>query len=628
MLSVLASVVVGQTATAPSIVPQPSSMTLKAGEYALSAKTRIAVTNDTRDLGDQLREYLRPATGYPLDTVRRGGRDTISLSFDKRLTNLGEEGYRLEVKSDRIEIKALKAAGIFYGMQTLRQLLPPAILRKSRVEGVDWTVPCLLIEDKPRFGWRGALIDSSRHFMPKEGILRFLDTLALHKLNSFHWHLTDDNGWRIEIRKYPKLTEIGAWQPEWLPDYDPPKPKAGTRGGFYTQDDIREVVAYARDRHINVVPEIEMPGHAGAIIASYPEVGIKGSNVLNGEDSSIRFMQDVLDEVMELFPSKFIHVGGDEVDKGPWQKDARTQELMKQRGLKDENELQSWIIRQMDQYLTTRGRRLIGWDEILEGGLAPGATVMSWRGIEGGIAAAKAGHDVVMAPTSHTYLDYYQADPSHEPLAIGGFVPLDKVYAFEPIPSELTGDEAKHVLGLQGQLWAEFLPNMRHLEYMAWPRLSALAEVAWSPVASRNFEDYTRRLDVDLRRLEAMGVNYRPLVSHVDANAIGGWIMGDVNESWQSHEWPLKLHEPGSYKATFEFHFGLCRLDIAKVELLEDGKPVATDEHPGMTGSASKDNEYELKLAKVKPGATYSLRAQVRADGGTDSNGVVRWEKQ
>ncbi|HEY0868605.1 MAG TPA: beta-N-acetylhexosaminidase, partial [Fimbriimonas sp.] len=393
----------------PAIVPRPTSIAFSDGEFLLTPKTKIDVADRNRELGEQLRAFLRPATGLPLEIVAEPVDDAIEIRLDETLSRLGPEGYRLNIEPKQVRIEAYRTAGAFFGIQTLRQLLPPQIYRKARVEGIPWAVPCLRIEDRPRFAWRGALIDSCRHILPKEGILRFLDTLSAHKLNTFHWHLTDDNGWRLEIRKYPKLTEIGAWQPEWLEEYDPPKPKSGTRGGFYSQEDVREIVAYAAALQIDIVPEIEMPGHSGAIVASYPETGVPGSNVLNTEDSTVRFLQDVLDEVMELFPSQFIHVGGDEVDKGPWKNDPRTQELLRQRGLKDENELQSWFIRQMDAYLDSKGRRLVGWDEILEGGLAPGATVMSWRGMQGGIDSAKAGHDVVMTPSSHTYFDYYQA---------------------------------------------------------------------------------------------------------------------------------------------------------------------------------------------------------------------------
>jgi hexosaminidase len=417
-------------------------------------------------------------------------------------------------------------------VQTIRQLLPPDVFRdaplRARAGAAAWTMPAVRIEDAPRFRWRGAMLDVARHFMPKEFVKKYVDLLALHKMNTFHWHLTDDQGWRLEIKKYPRLTEVGSRRARtmvghrdrrdstrWVYDSVP-------HGGYYTQDDVREVVAYAAARHITVVPEVEMPGHAVAAIAAYPELGVTGrptavlerwgisSNILNAEPSTMAFMQDVLGEVLTLFPSTYVHVGGDEADKTLWRADPRVQARIRALGLNDEHELQSWFIRQMDAFLAARGRRLLGWDEILEGGLAPGATVMSWRGTAGGIAAARAGHDVVMAPSSHVYLDYYQSqDRAREPLAAQAYLPLDTVYAFEPVPAGLTRAEARRVLGAQGNLWTEYVPTPKQAEYMAFPRLSALAEVTWTSREEKDFADFGRRLEAHLRRLDALDVNYR-----------------------------------------------------------------------------------------------------------------------
>jgi hexosaminidase len=371
-------------------------------------------------------------------------------------------------------------------------------------------------------------MDVSRHFEQKSFVEKFLDEMALHKLNVFHWHLVDSMGWRIEIKKYPKLTSDGS-----PTDYSSLNPKQATRsrsefpGGFYTQDDIKEVVAYATSRFITVVPEIEMPGHSGASVHAYPEFGnfaeiaaaggdtkdLGTDEEYNVDDSTLTFLKDVLDEVMALFPSQFIHVGGDEVDKAPWKRNPKAQERMKSLGLKDEDQLQSWVISQMDAYITSKGRRLIGWDEILEGGLAPGAAVMSWRGIDGGIIAAKSNHDVVMAPGEFTYLDHYQSRSSEEPPGFGGYLPLQTVYGYEPIPSNLSESQAKHVLGLQGQLWSEFIPSAKHMEYMAWPRLCALSEVGWSNPKGRNYLEFVSRLRPHLVRLTAMDVAFRPLTT-------------------------------------------------------------------------------------------------------------------
>ena len=513
----------------PAIIPRPVSLTVGEGTFALSQSTVIWGDSASGELARQLADYLEPATGYRF-RVASGGEmpeSGIRLIRDRSLERLGNEGYTLVATPKSVEIRSAGAAGTFYGIQTLRQLLPPEILRDARVSGVEWTVPAVRIEDTPRFGWRGAHLDVVRHFMPLDFVKKYVDLLALHKMNSFHWHLTDDQGWRIEIRKYPRLTEVGGWRKETMIapfQRDPALRKYdGIRhGGFYTQDDVRELVEYARERFINVVPEIEMPGHASAAIAAYPELGVREgpsevatwwgvfSNIFNASDSTISFLQDVLTEVMELFPGKFIHVGGDEADKAWWKESSRIQARIRQLGLKDEHELQSWFIRQMDQFLAQHGRRLIGWDEILEGGLAPGATVMSWRGVAGGLAAARAGQDVVMSPTQWAYFDYYQsADRASEPHSIGGFLPIDTVYSFNPVPADLEPRFRHHILGAQFNLWTEYIATTRHAEYMAYPRGAAMAEVVWTPVERKDFTDFKRRLQVHLQRLDAMSVNYR-----------------------------------------------------------------------------------------------------------------------
>ncbi|MBI5706518.1 MAG: beta-N-acetylhexosaminidase [Armatimonadetes bacterium] len=510
-----------------AVIPQPSSIQPAEGSFELNQSTRIAVNKDTEAVGEFARSYFAPATGFDMPLTRETGPNTIDLKLDKRLSGLGDEGYRLTVKKDRIEVRALKPVGVFYGIQTLRQLFPADIFRKAPASRSSWTVGCVHIEDSPRFGWRGAMIDSARHFMPKEFVLKYLDVMAFHKLNRFHIHLTDDTGWRIEIKRFPGLTGRSSGS-----DFSEMNPKGATRsinqkpGGYYTQDDIREIVAYAAKRFITVIPEIEMPGHAKAAIDAYPELGNLSqilqfgdksksgiwNNVFNVEDDTIKFLKQVLDEVMELFPSQWIHIGGDEVDKTPWKSNPKAQEKMASVGAKDEHELQSWFVKQFDDYLSSKGRRLIGWDEILEGGLAPKATVMSWRGMDGGIAAAKAKHEVVMAPTTYTYLDYYQSkDTKAEPKAIGGFLPLEVVYRFEPVPAELSAEEAKFILGGQFQLWTEFIPHPKHLEYMTFPRGCAVAEVVWSKKELRNYPDFLVRLNAQLERFRIMDVNYRAL---------------------------------------------------------------------------------------------------------------------
>ena len=509
----------------PALIPIPAKLTPRSGSFALGATTSIAAGDDVRVPAELLRDQLRPATGLPLQVGSRTG-SRIALALDPSLRGLGEEGYRLTVTADEVAIRAPKPAGIRHGSQTLRQLLPSDIYRRAPVAGASWAIPALEIEDRPGFAWRGSHLDVGRHFMPKEFVLKHLDLLALHKFNVFHWHLTEDQGWRIEIKKYPKLTAVGAFRKDSMTaprTKDPAARKFAGKphGGFYTQDDAREVVRYAAERGITVLPEIEMPGHAMAAIAAYPELGNTGKpievltywgitdHVLGVTDNVLRFFEGVFDEVLELFPSKFIHVGGDECPKTEWRNTPSAQERMKKEGLKNEDELQSWFIRHFDSWLAKRGRRLVGWDEILEGGLAPGAAVMSWRGEEGGIAAAKAGHDVVMAPQRPTYLDHSQSELPTEPPGIGGHNSLEAVYAYRPVPKELSAEDAKHVLGAQGQIWTEYMPDPKRVEYMAWPRLVALAEVLWSPPETRNWADFEKRLATHLERLAILDVNYR-----------------------------------------------------------------------------------------------------------------------
>ncbi len=621
------------------VIPQPSKMTVQTGEFELQAGTVVVADAAARPTADLLVARLASATGFQLKIVEAqpasGG--TIVLKLDESLQNLGEEGYRLVVTKESVQIMARKSAGLFYGTQTLLQLLPSAVFSKSAVQNVKWVAPCVEVEDVPRFVWRGVMLDVARYFQTKEEVLKFVDLLALHKMNSLHLHLTDDQGWRIEIKKYPKLTEVGAWRKETLVGHaSKSKEYDGKRhGGFYTQDDLRQIVAYAQARHIRVMPEIEMPGHAQAAIAAYPELGNLdkrlevhttwgvNENVYNVEESTIQFMQDVLIEVLDIFPSEFIHVGGDEVPKTQWKQNPKAQARIKELGLKNEEELQSYFIKRMDQFLTEKGRRLIGWDEILEGGLAPNATVMSWRGMDGGITAARSGHDVVMAPTSNTYLDFYQGDPKREPLSIGGSLPLRKVYDFEPVPASLTVTEAKRILGTQGQLWAEYIPNPQHLEYMAFPRVTALAEVAWSAREAKNYESFLKRLRTHLERLSLLGVNYRKL--DAEPEIVGRWQSGETSETFAVKKWDLTklVNKAGKYAVEFQYTGGAHRLDIEWAEILEDDQSLGQDKHLGITGGRTEQNVYYLRIPEVQEGKTYTLQASVRSDGGDDSAGEV-----
>ena len=511
-----------------SIIPQPVSIEYDDGCFQIGPETHVIAENEAATEATKLIDALAPAMGFKLalTNASQRRRGSIALELEKGPFKLGDEGYMLRITPKRILIRAKKPAGLFYGIQTLLQLLPEQVFSKTKAEDVEWKVPCVRITDYPRFGWRGLLVDPARHFIPKQDLMRYIDIMALHKFNSLQIHLTDDQGWRIEIKRYPELTRTGAWM-DFTTIYkiDEAKEESEKRpGGFYSQDDIRQIVKYAAERYIKILPEIEMPAHTGAAIISYPEIGLypeklgalpvlkrwnANERVLAPRPKTVEFMQNVLAEVMELFPNKYIHIGGDEANIGHWKKSEQMQAQKRELGLKDEAELHSWFIRQMDSFLSRHGRRLVGWDEILQGGLAPGATVMSWRGQQGGITAANAGHDVVMAPTSHTYFDYYQGPPDREPKAIGGNLPLEKVYGFEPIPKDIAADKRGHVLGVQGQLWGEFISTAEHRYYMTYPRAAALAEIGWSPQASRDYEKFLIRLRCHLRRFDAAGVNYR-----------------------------------------------------------------------------------------------------------------------
>lgn len=445
-----------------------------------------------------------------LDAALRDGGAVVRI-LDEGLS--GDEAYSLDVTTERAELRAGTDRGLFYGLQTLRQLTTP-----------DGRIPAVRIEDAPRFRHRGRHLDVARHFFPLDFIKKYVDVMSRFKLNTFHWHLTDDQGWRLEIRTYPKLTEVGAWRSETIVGHARSGPGTydGTpHGGFYTQDEAREVVAYARERGVTVLPEIEMPGHATAALAAYPQLactpgpfavrttwGIAEDVMCPGE-RTFGFLEDVLTEIMEVFPSEYIHIGGDEVPKTRWQSSPVAQEVIRREGLAGEGGLQSWFVQRIERFLNGRGRRLIGWDEILEGGLAPNATVMSWRGTAGGIAAARERHDVVMCPEEDLYFDHYQADPGTEPLAISGFTPLEHVYAYEPVPAELAADEAAHVIGAQGCVWTEYMPTSDHVEYMAYPRAIALAELAWSPRTARDPASFRTRLPAALALLDRLGVRYR-----------------------------------------------------------------------------------------------------------------------
>lgn len=513
-----------------NLIPQPSRITTTGGYYSLNENTTIAVTPETEQIGHYLAQIITKHTGWEptvLPLSNRDEPDLIILTIDS-LTGSGDEGYHLNIDEKQLLLSAASPAGVFYGCQTLRQLLPsrPQEIEQVKQSGT-WQIPTLRISDSPRFAWRGMMLDVSRHFFPKEFIKDLIDYLAYHKLNTFHWHLMDDQGWRVEIKQYPKLTEIGAWRVEregqlWhqRPLQEPGE--TATYGGYYTQEEIREIVAYAKERFITIVPEIEMPAHITCALAAYPELSCTGGPFTvppgsiwplkdiycAGRETTFQFLENVLTEIIDLFPSTYIHVGGDEANKGEWEKCDSCQARIIAEGLQNEAELQSYFIRRIERFLKSKNRKLIGWDEILEGGLAPDAAVMSWRGTKGGIAAARAGHEVVMSPVSHCYLNCYQGELYLEPLAQSRYLPLSKVYSFDPVPDQLSAEQARFIIGAQANLWAEFVPTPEHAEYMLFPRLSALSEVLWSPESTRDWETFRHRIIDFMPFYEFYGINY------------------------------------------------------------------------------------------------------------------------
>jgi len=522
-----------------ALIPLPQRVQRMDGSFTLTSQTRICADWHSRTTARFLAQRLRQSTGYPLKThlPSTPRENTILLTTKNANTHLGPEGYDLLVTTNSVVVRASTQAGLFYGCQTLLQLLPPEIF-SSNVVTANWQAPCVQIEDWPRFQWRGFMLDVSRHFFNKSEVEAILDEMAFYKLNRFHWHLTDDQGWRIQIKKYPKLTQIGAWRnkvnfvppsnetfahPAWsqpTPDKFAPD---GRYGGFYTQKEIREVVAYAATRHIMIVPEIEMPGHAEAALSAYPQFscvsGFSGNDLRGhkgiydpSNPGTFVFLDNILSEVFKLFPGPYVHIGGDEVQTNYWHDNLNCQALMKREGLTDEHQLQSWFTARMEKYISSHGKTLVGWSEILGGGLATNAVVMDWIG--GAKDAAEAGHNAVMAPSApvpYCYFDYYQStNHATEPRAIGNYLPLRQVYAFEPMPSGLPEPFQSHILGAQGNLWTEYVQSLAHVQYMIFPRECAMAEVAWSAKDARDWDSFYTRLIANEKYLDELGVNYRP----------------------------------------------------------------------------------------------------------------------
>jgi hexosaminidase len=599
-----------------SIIPQPVKMNVEPGVFTITPETLIYADTASYSTGRQLADYLAPATGFALRVLPLKGQvslDNIIIAEDPGLAGIGNEGYRLMIKPREMRISSAGQAGLFYGIQTLRQLLPPQIFSKSPVGDISWSVPCVTIEDRPRFAWRGLMLDSGHDFQRLEFVRRFLDLMAEHKLNLFHWHLTDVGTWSVEIKGRPELIA-------------PATRGKGVKTGFYSQDDIREVVRYAAERHITILPEIDMPGHETPALLAYPDLECPVPRGLDRHGNPARpyefcvgnaktdaFLEEVLGQIIELFPGKFIHIGGDECPKQHWLRCRFCQAKMKAAHLANGEELQSDFIRHIGKFLQSKGRRLIGWDEILEGGLAPDATVMSWRGMEGGIAAAREDHDVVMAPAHWTYFDY----PS---------TTVEKVYSFEPVPPGLSASQAVHVLGAQAQMWTDGHPTEERIETLVYPRAAALAEVVWSPATGRDYDGFMKRLQIHVTRLTAQGVRLGPLRKRpVPAGpVIGRWAEDKIIYPEKSMEWPIdrSLIGTGIYEITFQYERGSSAYHISNVEIVQDGKVVAMDKHLGMTGAHDSENVYRFGLWKLAD-SPLTLRAKVRTDRETSYGRIV-----
>lgn len=587
-----------------NIIPQPLSVEVADSSFILNPQTRIYLPEGRSDWATAAQYFMAlysRSTGYDLEslpiqqTMDGPLANTVYFLPDEKIEH--PEGYKLEISTKTILIRARTAAGAFYAVQTLRQLFPAKFNGRRYVEALipsadagELEIRCCTIEDAPRFGYRGLHLDVSRHFFPVAFIKEYIDILAAHKLNTFHWHLTDDQGWRIEIKKYPKLQTVASCRKETLIGHYSDRPArfdSTQYCGFYTQEEVKAVVEYARQRFVTIIPEIEMPGHALAALAAYPELGCTGGpyevattwGVFDdvfcaGNEKTFEFVDDVLGEVCALFPGTYIHIGGDECPKTRWDACPKCQKRLTDEGLKDGYALQSYFIHRVQQMLDQRGKKLIGWDEMLEGGLAPSATVMSWRGTEGGIAAAKAGHDAIMTPGSHLYFDYYQSDPVSEPLAIGGLITLETVYNFEPVPQELSPEEAKHILGVQANVWTAYIKTSGMVEYMTYPRACALAEVAWTAKEKKNWPDFVRRMGLHFDRLDKMDVNYAK--SYFDATV--SFSEGKVNLSAIAPALQIRYttdgSEPSSKSEVYRGPFPISNNTTVKAAVFEHGFPI------------------------------------------------------
>ena len=622
-----AALVAGKTNPLPAIVPKPAMIEVHKGVFILDPHTRIYLEEEDRELrriGVVLSNFLSNSIGWkgPIHAVPaiRPQRNAIFLSLRGPMP-ASPEDYELVASPEAIHIRAIQAAGLFYGVQTLRQLLPPEI-ESAGTSKRQMEVPCIRIQDKPRFSWRGMMLDCSRTFLPMEYLKRNLDRMALYKLNVLHLHLTDDQGWRLEIRKYPKLTTVGA---HYAQQY-------GGGGGYYTQQEMRGLIHYAGERNITIVPEIEMPGHSAEFQAAYPEMACDlpekriftvhpfwadpefAAPLCAGNDHVFEILDDILCEVIDLFPSGFIHVGGDEVPKDSWKKCPKCQVRMQAEGLKDAEQLQSYFMRRIEKLITAKGRRMIGWDEILEGGLAPRATVMSWRGIEGGVAAARSEHDAVMVPNENCYFDFPYSK-----------TPTERVYAYNPVPEALTGSLAKRILGVQGAMWTHMSDNPKVFDYQMIPRMVALAEVAWSPQPEREWSDFSARLDRHFSRFELLGINFFNPTSVY--KKIGSWEASALStHEPRQFEWDVTsyLTGAGEYQVQVRRDQGQYDAFVHNLSLLEGDDEIARDGYGAEINTYIDTKISWLSLSKLKSGTRYRIRLTLQGTT-TGSEGGSIW---
>lgn len=622
----------GAAPSDPMLIPAPTSVQRNDGSFVVDPATQVMVLDpQARAAAEQFAGFVVKSHGLKLKVADAKGANKGAIHFriDPEAKGESPESYTLEIDPHRAIVSARDPRGLFYGAVTLWQLLPPGDARAL-------SLPALRIDDAPRFAWRGLMLDSARHFQTIDQIKLMLDAMALHKLNTFHWHLTDDQGWRIEIKQYPKLTEIGGCR---IPAGDggldasgKPKPYCG----YYTQEQIREVVRYAAALHISVVPEIDVPGHATAAITAYPQLGVLdtplvvsnewgvNTNLFNVEESTFTFLKNVLGEVVDLFPGSYVHVGGDEAVKDQWKASARVQERIRELGVKDEAGMQSYLIKRLEKYLVAKHRRLIGWDEILEGGLPEEATVMSWRGIEGGIAAANQGHDVVMAPSSELYLDYLQTDSPNEPPGRPATIPLKQVYAFEPVPAALAADKRSHILGLQANVWTEHMRTFARVQHAVFPRIAALAETAWSPMRKKDWESFVARLPAQLQRYQTMGIGYAQTPFEVRSTLVEDRKRNNVEISlsnslgYPDMRYTTDGSEPSAGSIAYTGPFPLALPAELRASVFVDGKPLAkaTDRKLDAASLLTRSDE-ELAMC------TGALMLRLEDDGPTEGERAI-----